>query len=165
MVGSTPQKLTMDLQDSGRRFQSRVVNALSAFLYETTKLKHWPWTKCDATLAAAGYELKLLPGARSVAETFKTCSKHLNQATLVALNEDLKDHLIQLVRIQRPQENDINTRHDQTPHVDTDRLNATQNDIGSITSNTHNQTQPTTTSFNRANTNIMEPRVIDPLLF
>ncbi|KAH9808236.1 hypothetical protein DFH28DRAFT_1088045 [Melampsora americana] len=96
LVGKTPHGLESELQNQGRRFQSRVVNALSTHLYETTKLKHWPWSKCDATLAAAGYELKLLPGARSVEETFKTCSSQLNQAKLVALNEDLKDNLIQL---------------------------------------------------------------------
>ncbi|KAH9807540.1 hypothetical protein DFH28DRAFT_1089350 [Melampsora americana] len=128
LVGKSPHGLQSELENQGRRFQSRVVNALSTHLYETTKLKHWPWSRCDATLAAAGYELKLLPGARSVEETFKTCSSQLNQAKLVALNEDLKDNLIQLVRIERPQAYRIDTRTDQTTHIDIDRLNDTYND-------------------------------------
>ncbi|EGG09328.1 uncharacterized protein MELLADRAFT_96268 [Melampsora larici-populina 98AG31] len=94
IVGKTPAAMTADLENIGKRYQSRVVHALSAFLMETTGLKNWPWSKCDKTLADAGYKLKLLPGARSDINTFKTTSKALNQAKLVSIKKDLQENLI-----------------------------------------------------------------------
>ncbi|EGG02141.1 uncharacterized protein MELLADRAFT_91633 [Melampsora larici-populina 98AG31] len=101
LVGQTPTDLKASITESARAFQSRIVKSLSSHLYETTKLRHWPWSKCDVTLNDAGYQLKLLPGARSVEQTFKEPSINLNRAKLLALEADLKDNLIQLVRLDR----------------------------------------------------------------
>ncbi|KAH9806733.1 hypothetical protein DFH28DRAFT_1046119, partial [Melampsora americana] len=62
----------------------------------TTGLAHWPWTNCDSTLGNLGFKLKLLPGARSQLQTFKTPSNQLNQARLLALEADLQENMIQL---------------------------------------------------------------------
>ncbi|KAH9824285.1 hypothetical protein DFH28DRAFT_1017572 [Melampsora americana] len=171
LVGKTPQSLSSDLENTGRRFQSRVVHALSAFLYETTQLKHWPWSKCDQTLADAGYELKLLPGARTLPETLKTSSNSLNQAKLVALEKDLKEHLIQLVSISRPQQTQLTngpqvtqftnnqTQPDVTQlNISANRVNGTQSDLSGDTLNLG------LFDFSRINTNIIEPRTLDPSL-
>ncbi|KAH9812909.1 hypothetical protein DFH28DRAFT_1061113 [Melampsora americana] len=98
MLGKTPGDLASAVADSSKRFQSRVVASLSTFLHETTGLKNWPWSRCDKVLSEAGFEVRLLPGARSQLQTLKTPSAKLNQAKLLALDSDLKENLIQLVR-------------------------------------------------------------------
>lgn len=115
LVGKGPEGLAIALADRSRRKQSQVVNALSRFLEETTGLKHWPWSRCDSTLAEAGYELKLLPNARSDEETFKTSSSKLNCAKVAALEADLRDHMIQSIPIRRSQPPQLTNRLDQTP--------------------------------------------------
>ncbi|KAH9820074.1 hypothetical protein DFH28DRAFT_885823 [Melampsora americana] len=169
LVGKTPIALKTELENTGRKFQTRVVHALSAFLYETTGLKHWPWSNCDKTLAHAGYELKLLPGAKSDIMTLKTNSNSLNQAKLLALEKDLKEHLVQLVPIQRTQAQAIPISHnDQTqidPHVtqhgnNQSQVNATSDRINSTTLDLNFNE-----SFNRVNTNIIDPCTVDPSLY
>ncbi|KAH9820985.1 hypothetical protein DFH28DRAFT_883738, partial [Melampsora americana] len=165
LVGKTPEVLMMDLECCGRKFQSRVVRALSAFLLAKTGLKNWPWSKCDNTLAEAGYELKLLPGSRSDINTFKTSSNSLNQAKLVAMDKDLKEHLIQLVPIQRSEENQVRSQtqgSNNQPNISLNR-NRALNTSNFSQSNPIINTQPPP-SFNRVNTNIIEPRILDPAL-
>ncbi|KAH9821122.1 hypothetical protein DFH28DRAFT_1079218 [Melampsora americana] len=147
LVGKTPQSLRLELETSGRKFQSRVVHSLSDFLYETTKLKHWPWSNCDKVLADAGYELNLLPGARTLPSTLKTSSNYLNQAKLVALEQDLKEHLIHA----NISPNGINEGRD----LAADTLD--NNCLNDILNQTYN--------FTRVNTNIIERRSVDPALF
>ncbi|KAH9810861.1 hypothetical protein DFH28DRAFT_1064254 [Melampsora americana] len=99
IVGKTAGELVEDIADnSARGLHKRVTGMLSSYLKGITSLGHWPWSNCDSTLAALGFELRLLPGARSKLETFKTPSNQLNQAKLLALQADLKESLIQLVR-------------------------------------------------------------------
>ncbi|KAH9807942.1 hypothetical protein DFH28DRAFT_1227738 [Melampsora americana] len=101
LVGQTASELKASITESGCSFKTRVVSSLSGLLFETTKLRNWPWSKCNATLNDAGFELKLLPGARSLEKTFKEPSSNLNRPKLLALKADLKEKLIQLVRIDR----------------------------------------------------------------
>ncbi|KAH9807204.1 hypothetical protein DFH28DRAFT_916562 [Melampsora americana] len=109
VLGKTTTNLAVDTANPAGRFQSRVVNALSNHLCasfqqhsnETTLLSKWPWSNCDKVLADAGFQLKLLPGARSEEQTFKTPSARLNHAKLLAIDSDLKEKLIQLLPIQR----------------------------------------------------------------
>ncbi|KAH9816174.1 hypothetical protein DFH28DRAFT_891715, partial [Melampsora americana] len=65
---------------------------------ETTGLAKRPWSNCDKVLSDAGFELKLLPGARTSETTLKTPSSALNHAKALALDQDLKEHLLQLVK-------------------------------------------------------------------
>ncbi|EGG09986.1 uncharacterized protein MELLADRAFT_95149 [Melampsora larici-populina 98AG31] len=99
MLGKTPGELSSAVSGLSKQFQSRVVASLSTFLHETTGLKNWPWSRCDKVLSEAGYEVKLLPGARLQRQTLKTPSTKLNQPKLLALDSDLKENLIQLVRL------------------------------------------------------------------
>ncbi|KAH9819145.1 hypothetical protein DFH28DRAFT_64770 [Melampsora americana] len=100
LLGKTTTNLAVDTANPASQFQSQVVNALSNHLYETTLLTKWPWINCNKVLADAGFPLKLLPGACSKEKTFKTPSACLNHATLLAIDSDLKENLIQLVPIQ-----------------------------------------------------------------
>ncbi|KAH9809103.1 hypothetical protein DFH28DRAFT_1037062 [Melampsora americana] len=166
LVGKEPNGLVTELADRSRRIQSKVVGSLSQLLYDTVGLKHWPWSNCDAVLANAGVELKLLPGARSVEETFKTPSNKLTAAKVAALDADLKEHLIQLVRLPRTTGTQPNLTLDAC-------ANTVNNTPINHNINTLNQTQPlcttahnqTATDFNRVNTNIIERGRYDPLLF
>ncbi|KAH9820024.1 hypothetical protein DFH28DRAFT_1079911 [Melampsora americana] len=106
LICQKPGELGVGKTETGREFQTRVTASLSRYLTDihlysegVTGLKHWPWSKCDSTLCEAGYKLQLLPGARSVEATFKQSSSHLNRAKLLAIESDLKDHLIQVVKI------------------------------------------------------------------
>ncbi|EGG10858.1 uncharacterized protein MELLADRAFT_70859 [Melampsora larici-populina 98AG31] len=175
LVGKAPDEMETDLASRSQRLQSQVVNALSKFLYETTELKKWPWSKCDDTLAQAGYELKLLPGARSVEETFKMPSSNLNSAKLVAMKADLKDNLIQLVPLQRTAQRTTSldlSQSDLSRNQIQQNQDTNSSDLPSIQSDTSNQTQnhlhdQIQNIFNRVNTNIVEPHghIVDPLLF
>ncbi|KAH9809626.1 hypothetical protein DFH28DRAFT_1086086 [Melampsora americana] len=99
LVGKTTLQLADDLADkTAHGLHARVVKSLSRFLHGVTGLNHWPWSRCDKTLGDLGFELKLLPGARSQLATFKTPSNTLNQAKLLALESDLNDNMIHLVR-------------------------------------------------------------------
>ncbi|KAH9816840.1 hypothetical protein DFH28DRAFT_1081658 [Melampsora americana] len=68
---------------------------------DVTGLKHWPWSKCDATLKEAGFQLQLLAGARSNEATFKVSSSNLNRAKLLALESDLQNKFIRLVKVNQ----------------------------------------------------------------
>ncbi|EGG08439.1 uncharacterized protein MELLADRAFT_84610 [Melampsora larici-populina 98AG31] len=145
LVGQRPSELgVMGKSENGRAYQSRVTASLSTFLRITadiqlylediTGLRHWPWSKCDLTLREAGYKLELLPGAQSVEATFKQNSRHLNRAKLLAIESDLKDHLIQLVKtneVTPAQNTNANTTNQPSP---IDRTNTNTTD-GEITSN------------------------------
>ena len=122
-------------------------------------MKHWPWSKCDKTLADAGFELKLLPGARSDIMTFKTNSNSLNQAKLVALEKDLKENLIQLGPIQHTQATQAHNINQTQPDFGIDTLNPTHSGVnaGSHPNNSIDTLNQNTSSFNRHNTNIIEP--------
>ncbi|EGG09058.1 uncharacterized protein MELLADRAFT_96307 [Melampsora larici-populina 98AG31] len=174
LVGKEPNSLAIGLAESKQKWSTP---SQDYYVFDTVGLKHWPWSKCNATLAAAGRQLKLLPGARSVKSTFKMPSSNLNAAKVAALDADLKANLIQLVPIQtqadiqlsktqpdfspnrshQPQTNSSTDILDQTQDNQIHTLNRTQNDIQNGFSN----------GFNRVNTDIMERRGlnVDPMLF
>ncbi|KAH9820747.1 hypothetical protein DFH28DRAFT_1218169 [Melampsora americana] len=102
LLGKTTPDLANDLASRSRRFQSVVVHNLAALLKEATGLEKWPWSNCDKVLSDAGVELRLLPGARSDITTLKTPSARLNHTKVLALDNDLKQNLIQLIK--RPNE-------------------------------------------------------------
>ncbi|KAH9812832.1 hypothetical protein DFH28DRAFT_1084203 [Melampsora americana] len=97
----------------------------SQVIVEVTGLKHWPWSKCDATLKEAGFQLELLKGARLVEGTFKVSSSNLNRAKLLALESNLQNNFIYLAPI-----NQSTTAPNQNQRI----------------KNTENPTDPTTTT-------------------
>ncbi|KAH9809485.1 hypothetical protein DFH28DRAFT_1066272 [Melampsora americana] len=90
VLGKTTTNLAVD-----------TASQFSILHHETTLLSKWPWSNCDKVLADAGFQLKLLPGARSEEQTFKTPSARSNHTKLLAIDSDLKEKLIQLLPIQR----------------------------------------------------------------
>ncbi|KAH9806745.1 hypothetical protein DFH28DRAFT_919558 [Melampsora americana] len=151
IVGQTPSQLSASISESGRAFQTRVVKSLSSFLYETTNQRNWPWSKCDATLGDAGFQLHLLPGARSLEQTFKEPSAGLNRAKLLALEADLKDNMIQLVKINRnprfENHHPIQTEINESQHNEPNSSLATSEADNNIDTT---QGSEVTTEFNRS---------------
>ncbi|KAH9813817.1 hypothetical protein DFH28DRAFT_1169751 [Melampsora americana] len=101
LVGQTASELKASITVVYHLNQNQDLRTSYLLSVDTTKLRNWPWSKCNATLNNAGFELKLLPGARSLEKTFKEPSSNLNQPKLLALEANLKEKLIQLVRIDR----------------------------------------------------------------
>ncbi|KAH9818774.1 hypothetical protein DFH28DRAFT_888001 [Melampsora americana] len=106
LVGRKPSELSKSNKETGREFHTRVVATLSK---DVTGLKHWPWSKCDATLKEAGFQLQLLAGARSNEATFKVSSSNLNRAKLLALESDLQNKFIRLVKVNQTTSAQIET--------------------------------------------------------
>ncbi|KAH9806697.1 hypothetical protein DFH28DRAFT_1102191 [Melampsora americana] len=158
IVGKSTTDLALDLADNtSRGLHRRVTKSLSRYLKATTGLAHWPWTNCDSTLGNLGFKLKLLPGARSQLQTFKTPSNQLNQARLLALEADLQENMIQLVRSAdiNPQTLDtlINTNPTQTCHTIHNQIPNIHSDNSSTSNELQNHGQPIITDFNRSQDN------------
>ncbi|KAH9816604.1 hypothetical protein DFH28DRAFT_1056365 [Melampsora americana] len=91
LLGKTIPELASDIA-------SKFLKWSTTFQRKTTGLAKWPWSNCDKVLSDAGFELKLLPGARTAETTLKTPSSALNHAKALALDQDLKEHLLRLVK-------------------------------------------------------------------
>ncbi|EGG10307.1 uncharacterized protein MELLADRAFT_94500 [Melampsora larici-populina 98AG31] len=98
LVGRKPGEMT-----KSKSVASFIAESLrpSQVIAEVTGLKHWPWSRCDLTLAEAGFKLELLPGARSVEATFRSVSSNITRAKLLALESDLENNLIRLAPLNQ----------------------------------------------------------------